>query len=151
MKMCDYCYSKNTDENINCYHCNAPLDQSKRKIKRSTKSVDPALIHSNYDVLKELNIIELRHLFLIAREEKNKYYIRGSLEQSSECIFWLKQIQLIENLILDSAGYIPFNTNQTNINRSDNLRKKSIASQNEKKKIAAESPDDHYYIFRKKS
>lgn len=151
MKMCDYCYSKNRDENINCYHCNAPLDQSKRKIKRYTKSVDSALIHSNYDVLKELNIIELRHLFLIARREKNKYYIRGSLEQSSECIFWLKQMQLIENVILDSMGYIPISTAEHEINRYDNLRKKSIAKQNKIKKIVAESPDDHYYIFRKKS
>lgn len=150
MKMCDYCYSKNTDEYMNCYHCNAPLDQSKRKIKRYTKSVDPTLISSNYDVLKELNIIELRHLFLIARREKNKHYIKGSTEQSYECIFWLKQMQLIENVILDSIGYIPINTAEHEINRYDNLRKKSIAKQNKIKKIAAESPDDCFYIFREK-
>lgn len=109
MQICQYCYSKNLEEDLNCYHCKAPLNIDRPILNESINIEKIDIFYVDYYQLKGLNSTELLYLLsYIRKERKNHFKEKVDFEnQSKEYRILSKQNKLIENVLFDCFGRIP--------------------------------------------
>lgn len=129
MQICQYCYSKNLIEDLNCCHCKAPLNIERPILKELINIDDIDIFYADYFQLKKLNAIELLNLLHLIRKERRKHF-KKDLEfedQSNEYLVLSKQSKLIENVLFDVFGRIPKKIYSTgDLNRYRNMQIRSI-------------------------
>lgn len=114
-KLCVYCYSSNvnSEENIKCSTCGAPLnpERNMEKIKHRDPhkeymgmEMDLDKLYLPYDELIKYSFVQLYRLLKLARIRKKETYLEKEMEDYS---ILRTQSLLIENLLFDKAGYVP--------------------------------------------
>ncbi|MGE7133383.1 hypothetical protein [Streptomyces sp. NPDC048275] len=113
-KLCVYCYSLNlnSEENIKCSTCGAPLNPERNMEKIKTRNprlekyddTDLNKLFLPYDELVKYSFVQLYRLLKLARIKKEETYQKKEFDEYST----LKtQSLLIENLLFDKGGYVP--------------------------------------------
>lgn len=128
-KVCIYCYFPNDikDENdLKCTTCGAPLDAKRdlEKIKLGRRGkeyfgMDLDELYLPYDELVKMSFVHLYRMLKIIRQRKQETYRVDPIEYTT----LRTQSFLIENIMLDKAGYFPkaIKDSEVNILEMENI------------------------------